>query len=62
MLIDLNPDAFDEVMSAYLRETIERTKRDTGELFEGNDKEKLLQAMMITHDWFSKPSQWYDKR
>ena len=61
MLIDLNPDAFDEVMSAYLRETIERTKRDNGELFEGNDKEKLIQAMMITHDWFAKPSQWFQK-
>ena len=62
MLIDLNPDAFDEVMSAYLRDSIDRISRDNGELFEGNDKEKLLKAMMLTHDWFAKPSQWYDKR
>ena len=61
MLIDLNPDAFDEVMSAYLRDSIERIRRDNGELFEGNDKQKLIQAMMITHDWFAKPSQWFQK-
>ena len=62
MLIDLDPDAFDEVMASYLRKCIDTISRDNGELFEGDDKNKLLQSMMVTHDWFAKPSQWFDKR
>lgn len=61
MLIDLDPDAFDEVMAAYLRKCIDTISRDNGELFEGNDKEKLIHSMKQTHDWFSKPSQWFYK-
>jgi hypothetical protein len=61
MLIDLDPDTFDSVMAAYLRDAIERLQRNKGELFEGNDKEKLIHAFKQTHDWFSKPSEWYYK-
>ena len=41
---------------------IDTISRDNGELFEGDDKNKLIQSMMVTHDWFAKPSQWFDKR
>lgn len=61
MLIDINPDAFDEVVAAYLRKYIDTISHDKGDLFEGNDKEKLIHAMKQTHDWFSKPSQWFYK-
>jgi hypothetical protein len=61
MLIDLDPDAFDLVMAAYLRESIDRIKKDKGELFSKNEKEELIHAMKQTHDWFSKPSEWYYK-
>ena len=61
MIIDVDPEVFDDVLSAYLRESIERIRRDNGELFEGDDKEKLLKAMMMTHDWFARPRDWYFK-
>ena len=59
MIIDVDPEVFDDVLSAYLRESIERIRRDNGELFEGDDKKKLLDAMKLTHDWFARPSDWY---
>ena len=61
MIIDVDPEVFDDVLSAYLRESISRISRDNGELFEGDDKKKLLDAMKLTHDWFARPSQWYFK-
>ena len=61
MIIDVEPEVFDDVLSAYLRESISRISRDNGELFEGDDKKKLLDAMKLTHDWFARPSQWYFK-
>lgn len=61
MIIDVDPEVFDDVLSAYLRKSIERISRDNGELFEGNDKEKLLQAMKLTHDWFARPKDWFYK-
>ena len=61
MLVDLNADVFDDVLSAYLRTCIDSISRDNGELFEGDDKKKLLDAMKLTHDWFARPSQWYFK-
>ena len=61
MLVDLNADVFDDVLSAYLRTCIDAIDRDNGELFEGDDKKKLLDAMKLTHDWFARPSQWYFK-
>ena len=61
MLVDLNADVFDDVLSAYLRTCIDSISRDNGELFEGDDKKKLLDAMKMTHDWFSKPKDWFFK-
>ena len=61
MLVDLNADVFDDVLSAYLRTCIDSISRDNGELFEGDDKEKLLKSMMMTHDWFARPKDWYFK-
>ena len=61
MLIDLDADAFDEVLSAYLRGCIESIGNNDGKLFEEGEKEKIIYAMKLTHDWFSKPSQWYFK-
>ena len=61
MLIDLDADAFDSVLSTYLRGCIESISNDDGELFDEGEKEQLLEAMKLTHDWFSKPSQWYFK-
>ena len=61
MKVDIDADAFDEVLAAYLRNCIVAITHDNGDLFEGDDKKKLLDAMKLTHDWFSKPSQWYFK-
>ena len=61
MLIDIDAEVFDDVLSAYLRESISRISRDNGELFEGDDKKKLLDAMKLTHDWFARPRDWYFK-
>ena len=59
MLIDIEPEVFDDVLAAYLRKCIESIAADNGELFEGDDKKKLLDAMKLTHDWFARPSDWY---
>ena len=61
MKVDLNPDFFDEVLSNYLRECIASISEDNNELFGLGEKDKLIEAMKITHDWFSKPSEWYYK-
>ena len=61
MKVDLNPDFFDEVLSNYLRECIESISEDNSELFGPAEKDTLIQAMKITHDWFAKPSEWFYK-
>ena len=61
MWVELDADSFDEVLSSYLRKCIDNIDMDNSELFEGDDKKKLLDAMKMTHDWFSKPKDWFYK-
>lgn len=64
MLIDVNPESFEQLIVSYLKNTIEDLSKVDDEdkgIFEEGEKEKLIESLKTTHDWFCLPSQWYNK-
>ena len=52
------PENLDAFMAYNLKEEYLRLKDDDGSLFAPGEKQKLVEAMALVHDWFCFPSQW----
>ncbi len=54
----IDDEAMDTAIAKYLRDAIKRLEQSDNSLFEPGEKLRMLEAMRLTHDWFSLPSEW----
>lgn len=55
-MVTLDEEAFEEIFVEYLKKAIERAE-DEGNVH--GPTPPIIEAMKLTHDWFSLPSDWY---
>ena len=54
----MTEEQIDDLVSSTIRKSLEFLESQDDSLFNPGDKEQLVDAMKLTHDWFSLPSQW----
>ena len=51
-------EQMDEFVAEHLRESVAFLQAQDDSLFEEGQKDLLVYAMKLTHDWFSLPKDW----
>ena len=54
----MNSDDIDNFMAAQLKDAYERLKNGKDDLFEPGERQKLVDALALAHDWFCLPKDW----
>ena len=54
----MTSEDLDNFISSELKKEYDRLKEGDDSLFEPGEREKLVEALALVHDWFCFPSQW----
>lgn len=54
----IDDEAMDTAIAKYLRDAIKRLEQSDNSLFEPGERQKLVDALALAHDWFCLPKDW----
>lgn len=54
----IDDEAMDTTIAKYLRDAIKRLEQSDNSLFEPGERQKLVDALALAHDWYCLPKDW----
>ena len=54
----MHSDDIDNFMAAQLKDAYTRLKNGNDDLFEPGERQKLVDALALAHDWYCLPKDW----